>query len=99
MEYENLLDMLTSAVTKFPDQLAYKFLVEEGNQTLTYLSLDTKAKALAATLQRYSSNRERVMLLLPPGLDYIVAFFGSLYAGMIPVPAYPPRRNHHGQRL
>ncbi|MHB1947657.1 MAG: aminotransferase class I/II-fold pyridoxal phosphate-dependent enzyme [Gammaproteobacteria bacterium] len=99
MEYENLLEVLASAATDVPDKLAYKFLNEENNPILTYRNLDTKAKALAATLQRYSCYRERVMLLLPPGLDYIVAFFGCLYAGMTPVPAYPPRRNHHGERL
>ena len=30
------------------------------------------------------------MLVYPPGIDYIAAFFGCLYAGAIAVPAYPP---------
>src|SRR5436190_7007882 len=33
----------------------------------------------------------RALLLYPPGLEYIAPFFGCLYAGVIPVPAYPPR--------
>jgi acyl-CoA synthetase (AMP-forming)/AMP-acid ligase II len=38
-------------------------------------------------------------LLYPPGLDYIAAFFGCLYAGAIAVPAYPPRNQRHADRL
>ena len=34
---------------------------------------------------------ERALLLYPPGLDFIAAFFGCLYAGVVAVPAYPPR--------
>ena len=33
---------------------------------------------------------DRVLLLVPPGLDYVAAFFGCLYAGAVAVPAYPP---------
>ncbi|WP_416676129.1 fatty acyl-AMP ligase [Egbenema bharatensis] len=39
------------------------------------------------------------MLLFPPSLEYIAAFFGCLYAGVIAVPAYPPRPNRSLQRL
>ena len=35
---------------------------------------------------------ERALLMFPPGLDFIVAFFGCLIAGMIAVPMMPPRR-------
>src|SRR5262249_21572089 len=41
----------------------------------------------------------RALLLFPPGLEYIVAFFGCLYAGVVAVPAYPPRRNRSLDRL
>jgi amino acid adenylation domain-containing protein len=40
-----------------------------------------------------------VLLLFPPGLDYIAAFFGCLYANTIAVPAYPPRQNRNLDRL
>src|SRR5207237_1048391 len=41
----------------------------------------------------------RILLLYPPGLEFIAAFFGCLYAGMVAVPAYPPKRNHNLLRL
>ncbi len=40
---------------------------------------------------------ERALLLYPPGLDFIAAFFGCLYAGVVAVPAYPPRPNDRSQ--
>src|SRR5258708_6342451 len=41
----------------------------------------------------------RVLLLYPPGLEFLVGFFGCLYAGLIPVPAYPPRSTQADERL
>jgi len=35
---------------------------------------------------------DRALLLYPPGLDFIDAFFGCLYAGVVAVPCYPPAR-------
>ena len=40
---------------------------------------------------------DRALLLYPPGLDFIAAFFGCLYAGVVAVPAYPPRPNDRSQ--
>lgn len=98
-KFNNLIEVLNEAAAKSANKTAFKFLTEEGYQEITYLELQQKAQALAASLQRYPCQTERAALLLPPGLDYIIAFFACLYANMIAVPAYPPRRNHHGQRL
>ncbi|HEY0734516.1 MAG TPA: amino acid adenylation domain-containing protein, partial [Herpetosiphonaceae bacterium] len=74
------------------DRLAYTFLVdgETTESTLTYGELDRKARQIAAILQQHQLAGERALLLYPPGLDYITAFFGCLYAGVVAVPAYPP---------
>ena len=58
---------------------------------LTFGELDQQAKAIAALLQEQGMIGQRVLLLFPPGLDYIAAFFGCLYAGVIAVPVYPPK--------
>lgn len=97
--YTHLSEILMRPATECPHHIAYRFLTDEGEKIVSYYELHTKAQALAASLQSYPSRGERAMLLLPPGLDYIIAFFGCLYAGVIPVPAYPPRRNHHANRL
>jgi amino acid adenylation domain-containing protein len=83
-----------------PESLAFVFL-EDGEREgprLTFGDLDRRARAIAAHLQRCATRNARALLLFPPGLDYIEAFFGCLYAGVIAVPAYPPT-GRHLQRL
>jgi acyl-CoA synthetase (AMP-forming)/AMP-acid ligase II len=63
---------------------------EEGAQ-LTCADLDRRARAIAATLQQLGAGGQRALLLYPPGLEFIASFFGCLYAGVVAVPAYPPR--------
>ncbi len=63
---------------------------EEASVRLTCGELDRRARALAAALQARRAQGERILLLFPPGLDYVVALFGCLYAGAIAVPAHPP---------
>ncbi|HSF42104.1 MAG TPA: amino acid adenylation domain-containing protein, partial [Thermoanaerobaculia bacterium] len=84
-----------------PERTAYVFLAdgEEEQDRLTYAALDTRARAIAAALGRAVMPGERVLLLYPPGLDFIAAFFGCLYAGLIAVPAYPPRSPRMMPRL
>jgi acyl-CoA synthetase (AMP-forming)/AMP-acid ligase II len=79
----------------------YTFLSdgESDEVRLTYGDLDRRARAIAAFLQNIEATGDRILLLFPPGLDYISAFFGCLYAGAVAVPAYPPRVNAHLQRL
>jgi acyl-CoA synthetase (AMP-forming)/AMP-acid ligase II len=64
---------------------------------LTYSRLDQRARSIGSKLQDWEG--ERALLIYPPGLDFIEAFFGCLYAGIIAVPAYPPKRNQKLNRL
>ncbi|MGB9181613.1 MAG: amino acid adenylation domain-containing protein, partial [Pyrinomonadaceae bacterium] len=81
--------------------MAYTFLVdgEAAEVCLTYRELDQQARSVAAWLQSFKATGEHVLLLYPPGLEYIIAFFGCLYAGAVAVPAYPPRLNRTLFRL
>jgi acyl-CoA synthetase (AMP-forming)/AMP-acid ligase II len=75
-----------------PDRTAFVFLPDgtgDGEQC-SYAQLDRRARSIAARLRERVPGRARVLLLCPPGLDYIAAFFGCLYAGVVAVPAYPP---------
>ncbi|NEO43855.1 MAG: SDR family NAD(P)-dependent oxidoreductase [Moorea sp. SIO4A3] len=82
-----------------PNQLAYIFLKNGETQSgsLTYGELDKRARAIASHLQ--SMPGERALLLYPSGLKFISAFMGCLYAGVVAVPVYPPRRNQKLSRL
>jgi len=66
---------------------------------LTYAQLDRRARALAARLTELGMYGERALLLFPPGLEFVVGFFGCMYAGAVAVPAYPPRRNRYMARI
>ncbi len=70
----------------------YTYLVDgelEGAH-LTHETLDRQAQAIGALLQSYVASGERALLLFPAGLEFIPAFFGCLYAGVIAVPLPPP---------
>jgi acyl-CoA synthetase (AMP-forming)/AMP-acid ligase II len=98
---QTLVELLIHRGSHQPDQTAYQFLVDGEIEivSLTYSQLDQQAKTIAAQLQSYCTPGERALLLYQPGLDYISAFFGCLYAGVIAVPAYPPRPNRSLSRL
>ncbi|HSG38239.1 MAG TPA: AMP-binding protein, partial [Thermoanaerobaculia bacterium] len=50
---------------------------------LTWAGLDRRAREIAAALQARGLEGERAVLLFPPGLEFIAAFFGCLYAGVV----------------
>ncbi len=96
-----LVNLLQERALQQQSQVAYTFLVdgEAEEVSLTYQALDQKARSLAALLQSMKATGERALLLYPPGLEFIAAFFACLYAGVTAVPAYPPRRNQRMTRL
>lgn len=90
-----LVDLVRHRAEHQADDVAFTFLVdgEQEQVHLTNRELDQKARAIAAWLESRDLVGSRALLLYPPGLDFIVAFFGCLYAGVVAVPVYPPRRN------
>lgn len=89
---ETLIDLLLERAESDQGKVGYRFLLkgEAEYEDCSYAELARRAKILAAELQRRKLAGERALLLFPPGIDYIVAFFGCLLAGVVPVPAYPP---------
>ena len=91
----NLMDRLEFWTERRPRNAAYTFHLEDGTrQTLTYLELTQQARRVAAMLQGEVNPGDRVLLLYPPGLEFIAGFLGCIFAGVIGVPTcYPkPRR-------
>ncbi|GJD16749.1 hypothetical protein RIVM261_017050 [Rivularia sp. IAM M-261] len=101
----NLVDLLNHREKYQPDGVAFSFLPdgETEEASISYKNLDKKARAIASVLQSMkgdgSGKAERALLLYQPGLEFIAAFFGCLYARVIAVPVYPPKRNQHNNRL
>ncbi|TCP59318.1 amino acid adenylation domain-containing protein [Tumebacillus sp. BK434] len=99
-EWKTLVELVMHRAVAEPERIAYTFLLEHGREErCSYGELDAAARGMAAVLQQQHTAGQRALLLYPPGLDYLYAFFGCLYAGILPVPAYPPRSNGHLTRL
>lgn len=75
-----------------PDRPAYSLLTGEDLQqeSISYRQLRRAARGVAAAITWRAGPGARIVLAYPPSLDFIVAFFGCLYAGAIAVPVYPP---------
>jgi len=80
---------------------SYVFLAdgEVEEERLSHAALDRRARGIAAALAAEVPAGERALLLYPPGLDFIAAFLGCLYAGVVAVPASPPRPRRDDARL
>ena len=100
-KFSTLVELLRYRASNQPERIAYIFLRdgETEEARLTYGELDQNAREIAAHLQSLDAQGERGLLLYPPGLEFISAFFGCLYAGVVAIPAYPPRRNQNLLRL
>jgi len=96
-----IADRLRYWAEHLPSAVAFYSSDGEGeDRQLTYAELDRQARAVAAAAQANGIVQgDRVLLLYPPGLEFVAGFFGCLYAGAIAVPAYPPRRNRNLDRI
>ncbi|MCX5387050.1 non-ribosomal peptide synthetase [Streptomyces sp. NBC_00083] len=94
LEHQDWISAIAATAAADPDRTAFEFSGREDApaERLTYGQLDRRARALAAELQRRGLTDSPVLLLQPPGLDYVVSFVGCLYARAVAVPVYPPNR-------
>ncbi len=86
---------------KTPDADALIFLEDGENESarLSYRDLHLKASLIASNLRDRNLVGERVLLLFHSNIEYVSSFLACLYAGVIAVPAYPPRNNYHAERI
>jgi amino acid adenylation domain-containing protein len=96
-----LFDAFVQRVAREPDATAFIFLDDNGEQEtpVTCGELDVRARRITAILLESGAAGQPVMLLYTPGLDYISALLGCLYAGAIAVPAYPPLHQRQAGRV
>jgi acyl-CoA synthetase (AMP-forming)/AMP-acid ligase II len=96
-----LFDAFVRRVKAQPDATAFIFVDDAGEQEtpVSNRELDERARRIAAVLLQAGAQGQPVMLLYTPGLDYISALLGCLYAGCIAVPAYPPLHQRQASRV
>ena len=89
---KTLVEVSRSRAEKESEKPAFILLGdgEVESERMTFALLDQKARAIAAQLQEWNLVGQRAMLIYPHGLDFLTAFMGCLYAGVVAVPTYPP---------
>lgn len=99
--HPNPIDRLHSHADRDPSAPAYTFLGDDAvpARELDFGDVSRASRAVGTTLGRRLRPGDRVMLLLPEGLDFVPAFLGCLEAGVIAVPAYPPIPVQSTQRV
>lgn len=96
----NMREVLRDRAARNRDKVAFTFLADKGEVvSWTYGELDCRARIIAGALQEIAEAGDRALLLYPSGLEYIAAFFACSYAGLIPVPVYPPQGSSNNNRL
>ena len=96
-----LVELVRMRTLESSDSRVYTFLADGEREaaTLTFRELHQCALAIGAGLARVVRPGARALLLYPPGLDYVCAFFGCLFAGVIAVPLYPLDRGRTRRAL
>jgi acyl-CoA synthetase (AMP-forming)/AMP-acid ligase II/acyl carrier protein len=95
-----MLELLAQQAAKQPDATAFAFLDDrDGISEITFGELDRRARVIASRLQLELRPGDRALLVYPAGLEFISAFFGCLYAGVVAVPATYPKPKRPMPRL
>ena len=89
---DTLVGLIRERAERMPEKLAYSFLLdgERELRSLSYEQLETESRRIADLISTQVAPGARVLLMFPPGLEFLCTFFGCLFAGVIAVPVYPP---------
>lgn len=96
----SILHILKSRSLHTPNQKVFTFLEagESAGESLTFEELQRKAHQLSTGILKFSSKGDRVLLLLPQGIDFIVAFYACMICGVIAVPCSIPTKRERLNR-
>jgi len=94
MQFSSLVEVLEHRAASQGDERALIFLTDRGAEdtVLTFRQLHDAANAVAKRLAAAAKPGDRALLVFPPGLEFVIAFFGCLIARVIAVPMMVPRR-------
>jgi thioester reductase-like protein len=91
---ETIIDRLQMWEERRPDQTLYRFVDAEGRELehYTYEEFAERTRQLAAYLSTEAglNKGDRALLVYPPGLEMVTAFFACARIGVIAVPVSPP---------
>jgi fatty acid CoA ligase FadD21 len=96
--------MLHGRASLRPDDVAFTFTHYENDwagvpESLTWSQLSCRTMNVARAIRLHGSVGDRAVILAPQGLDYILAFLGSIQAGLVAVPLPLPHRGSSSERV
>ncbi|QNG20918.1 AMP-binding protein [Rhodococcus triatomae] len=99
-----LIDYVQRHTRDNSDELAYRYIDYSRDRDgevheLTWEQFGVRLRAVAARLQQVTQPGDRVAVLAPQGLDYVISFFAAIHAGTISVPLFDPDEPGHTDRL
>ena len=97
-------DCLHQQERQQPDAPAFTFIDYELDangyvETLTWAQISNRVRVLAAHIAQHGSPGDRVAIVAPQSLDYIVGFLAAMEAGFVAVPVSVPQFGHHDERF
>lgn len=97
---ETLTGLLQERARKWPERKPFSALSASGDEDgITFTQLDLRARSIASWLSTAADRGARVLLVFPTGKEFATAFFGCMYAGLIPVAVPPPVPGAMGERF
>ncbi|WP_442790314.1 long-chain-fatty-acid--AMP ligase FadD32 [Nocardia sp. CDC153] len=101
---QTMVDLVDRHAAVNGDELAYRYIDYSRERDGEYHDISwnrfgVRLRAVAARLQQVTQPGDRVAILAPQGLDYIVAMYAAVYAGNIAVPLFDPDEQGHTDRL
>ncbi|VEG56374.1 putative fatty-acid--CoA ligase [Mycolicibacterium aurum] len=96
-----LTSFLDGNVARLGESPAYRYLDFDRDRTveLSWRQLGDRLRAVGARVQQITSPGDRVAILAPQGVEYVVGFFAAIHAGAIAVPLFAPELPGHSERL
>lgn len=96
LQHGTFIELLQKQTKQQKNKIAFRFFTQEETPAiqLTYGQLFEKVTCLANYLQKLAQPGDRILLILPPGIDYVVSLLACFAAGIVAVPIYPPDNRH-----
>ncbi|MCV7413187.1 fatty-acid--CoA ligase [Mycobacterium florentinum] len=98
-----LISLIERNIRNVGDSIAYRYLDyarSEGHALeVTWAQLGVRLQAIAARVQQFAGDGDRVAVLAPQGIDYVAGFYAAIKAGTIAVPLFAPELPGHAERL
>lgn len=100
-EVNSIIECLERNSIERPNDIAYEFVTDLSlpAETITYGQLYADVKNIAANLVEKVGPGNCLLLLYPPSIEYVKAFFACVMAGVVAVPLYPPKKNAKSDKI